>query len=91
MSDALNRFRLDGRIVLVTGASSGLGSHFAHLLASAGARVAVAARRVDKLEALVDSIAAAGGVARALCLDVTNSASVRNCFDELDSWARPTW
>ena len=89
MSDALNRFRLDGRIVLVTGASSGLGTHFAHLLASAGARVAVAARRADKLQALVDSIAAAGGQARALSLDVTNSASVRNCFDELASWGAP--
>lgn len=74
MSDALSRFRLDGRIVLVTGASSGLGAHFARLLAAAGARVAVAARRADKLRALVDSIAAAGGEARALSLDVTDSA-----------------
>lgn len=89
MSEALNRFRLDGRIVLVTGASSGLGTHFAHLLAGAGARVAVAARRADKLQALVDSIAAAGGEARALSLDVTDSASVRNCFDELASWGAP--
>ena len=71
MSDALNRFRLDGRIVLVTGASSGLGTHFAHLLASAGARVAMAARRADKLKALVETIEAAGGEARALSLDVT--------------------
>lgn len=89
MSDALNRFRLDGRIALVTGASSGLGTHFAHLLASGGARVAVAARRADKLQTLVDSIAAAGGQARALSLDVTDSASVRNCFDELASWGAP--
>lgn len=89
MSDALNRFRLDGRIVLVTGASSGLGTHFAHLLASVGARVAVAARRADKLQALVETIAAAGGEARALSLDVTDSASVRNCFDELASWGAP--
>ena len=89
MSDALNRFRLDGRMVLVTGASSGLGTHFARLLASAGARVAVAARRADKLQALVDSIAAAGGEARALSLDVTDSASVRSCFDELASWGAP--
>jgi NAD(P)-dependent dehydrogenase (short-subunit alcohol dehydrogenase family) len=89
MSAALNRFRLDGRIVLVTGASSGLGTHFALLLASAGARVAVAARRADKLQALVDSIATAGGEARALSLDVTDSASVRNCFDELASWGAP--
>jgi NAD(P)-dependent dehydrogenase (short-subunit alcohol dehydrogenase family) len=89
MSDALSRFRLDGRIVLVTGASSGLGTHFAHLLASAGARVAVAARRADKLQALVETIAAAGGQARALSLDVTDSTSVRNCFDELASWGAP--
>ena len=89
MSDALSRFRLDGRIVLVTGASSGLGTHFAHLLANAGARVAVAARRADKLQALVNSIAKAGGEARALTLDVTDSASVRNCFDELVSWGAP--
>jgi len=89
MSDALSRFRLDGRTVLVTGASSGLGTHFAHLLASAGARVAVAARRANKLQALVETIAAAGGEARALSLDVTDSASVRNCFDELTSWGAP--
>ena len=89
MSEALSSFRLDGRIVLVTGASSGLGTHFAHLLAGAGARVAVAARRADKLHALVDGIAAAGGEARALSLDVTDSASVRNCFDELASWGAP--
>ena len=89
MSDALNRFRLDGRIVLVTGASSGLGTHFAHLLASAGARVAMAARRADKLKALVETIEAAGGEARALSLDVTDSASVRNCYDELASWGTP--
>lgn len=89
MSDALNRFRLDGRIVLVTGASSGLGTHFAHLLASVGARVAMAARRADKLQVLVETIAAAGGEARALSLDVTDSASVRNCYDELASWGAP--
>ena len=62
----LNQFRLDGRVVLVTGASSGLGTHFAQLLASVGARVAVAARRADKLQAVVDGITAAGGQARPL-------------------------
>ena len=65
-ADALNQFRLDGRVVLVTGASSGLGTHFAQLLASVGARVAVAARRADKLQAVVDGITAAGGQARPL-------------------------
>ena len=86
---ALNQFRLDGRVVLVTGASSGLGTHFAQLLASVGARVAVAARRADKLQAVVDGIAAAGGQARALSLDVANAESVRACFDELARWGAP--
>lgn len=89
MSAALNHFRLDGRVVLVTGASSGLGTHFAQLLASVGARVAVAARRADKLQSVVDGIAAAGGQARALSLDVSDAASVRACFDELASWGAP--
>ena len=89
IADALNHFRLDGRVVLVTGATSGLGTHFAQLLASVGARVAVAARRADKLQAVVDGVAAAGGQARALSLDVSDAASVRACFDELASWGAP--
>ena len=46
--------RIKGRHVLVTGASGGLGEHFARLLAGCGAAVTVAARRVDKLQALVN-------------------------------------
>lgn len=89
MSGAIDRFRLDGRVVLVTGASSGLGTHFARLLADAGARVAVAARRTDKLQNVVDTIVQAGGQARALALDVTDAASVHACFDALASWGAP--
>ena len=89
MSDALTPFRLDGRVVLVTGASSGLGQHFARLLASVGARVAVAARRADKLQGVVDDIAAAGGEARAFTLDVTDAASVRACLDAVGAWGVP--
>lgn len=89
MSDALTPFRLDGRVVLVTGASSGLGQHFARLLASVGARVAVAARRPDKLQGVVDDIAAAGGEARAFTLDVTDAASVRACLDAVGAWGVP--
>jgi NAD(P)-dependent dehydrogenase (short-subunit alcohol dehydrogenase family) len=50
--DPLSTFRLDDRVVIVTGASSGLGARFARVLDAAGARVVVAARRVDRLEAL---------------------------------------
>lgn len=89
MSDALTPFRLDGRVVLVTGASSGLGQHFARLLASVGARIAVAARRADKLQGVVDDIAAAGGEARAFTLDVTDAASVRACLDAVGAWGVP--
>ena len=89
MSKPLNRFRLDGRIVLVTGASSGLGAHFARLLASVGARVVLGARRAEKLLPLQEQIAAEGGEARAIGLDVTDSASVGQCFDELANWGAP--
>lgn len=89
MSAPIDRFRLDGQVALVTGASSGLGAHFAQLLASVGARVALAARRTDKLQALVERITADGGQARALALDVTDAASVARCFDELASWGAP--
>lgn len=54
--DPLVPFRLDGKVALLTGASSGLGKRMAHVVAGAGARVAVAARRVDRLERLADEI-----------------------------------
>jgi len=69
--------RLDGKNALVTGASSGLGRRFATILASAGARVAVAARRTDRLATLQAEIERAGGRAHAVTLDVTDVASVR--------------
>ena len=81
---SMERFQLKGRRVLVTGASSGLGRHFALTLAQAGASVVVvAARSVDKLGAVVADIKAAGGEGFALRLDVTDAASVRAGFDEL--------
>jgi NAD(P)-dependent dehydrogenase (short-subunit alcohol dehydrogenase family) len=86
MTDRRLLFRLDGQVALVTGASSGLGEHFAGLLASRGARVAVAARRADRLLALVERIAAAGGTARAFTLDVSDPASVQACFSEMSEW-----
>ncbi|MEN9316025.1 MAG: hypothetical protein RIS35_2418 [Pseudomonadota bacterium] len=64
---------LSGQVALVTGASAGLGRRFAKVLAAAGARVAVAARRLDKLEELAAEIRAAGGEALPIALDVTDA------------------
>lgn len=74
------RFDLTGRVALVTGASSGFGAHFARVLAAAGARVVAGARREDRLHRLVDEIAAAGGEALAVAMDVTDAASVAAAF-----------
>ena len=72
--------RLKSRRILITGASSGLGMHFAQTCAKHGARVAVAARRVDRLENLVTELTEAGAEeAVALPLDVTDEASVKAC------------
>jgi NAD(P)-dependent dehydrogenase (short-subunit alcohol dehydrogenase family) len=64
---------LTGQVALVTGASSGLGYRFARVLAAVGAKVIVTGRRLEKLEAVVAEITAAGGTAAALALDVTDS------------------
>lgn len=82
-------FRLDGRVALVTGASGGLGAHFATVLARAGARVVLAARRVEAAQGVADGIVAAGGLAHAVALDVTDSAGVRRCFDAVAAWGVP--
>jgi NADP-dependent 3-hydroxy acid dehydrogenase YdfG len=62
---------LTGQVALVTGASSGLGLRFAKVLARCGAKVALAARRLDRLEALASEIAEAGGRAVAIEMDAT--------------------
>src|SRR6266852_1827964 len=67
---------LGGAAALVTGASSGLGAHFARLLAGNGAKVALAARRIDRLTVLADEIAGTGGRALPIECDVTVPASV---------------
>ena len=74
-------FRLDGKVALVTGASSGLGDRFARVLHEAGARVVVAARRADRLEALAAEL---DGIV-ALPLDVTDDEQVGAVVDEVVS------
>ena len=78
---------LEHQVALVTGASSGLGRHFSVVLAQAGAKVAVAARRVERLDELVAEIRASGGEAVAVALDVSEpdqiTAAVDACTDSL--------
>jgi NAD(P)-dependent dehydrogenase (short-subunit alcohol dehydrogenase family) len=74
MADALERFRLDGRIAIVTGASSGLGVAFAHALAEAGATVVLAARRLDRLQETRDGVEARNQKSLILQLDVADPA-----------------
>ncbi len=74
-------FDLSGQVALVTGASSGLGAHFAKVLANAGAYVVLGARRVDRLEALVAEIERSGGRALATEMDVNDGGSVQAAFD----------
>lgn len=84
------RADLTGRLALVTGASSGLGRHFAATLAASGAHVLLAARRLDRLEADVAALAASGARAGAVELDVTDAASVTRAFDRIaTAWGVP--
>jgi len=78
--DAL--FDIRGKVALVTGASSGLGEHFSRTLATRGATVVAAARRTDRLDALVIEIAKAGDCAIAVHLDVTSRESVDAAFEQ---------
>jgi NAD(P)-dependent dehydrogenase (short-subunit alcohol dehydrogenase family) len=77
---ASDLFSLQGKTALVTGASSGFGRHFARVLAAAGAKVALAARRLEVLERLATEIGDAGGEAVAVAIDVTDRASVARAF-----------
>ena len=72
---------VQGKVILITGASSGIGEACARLLAHKGARVLLGARRSDRLEALVGEIREAGGTAEFLRLDVTSRANTQAFVD----------
>ncbi|MCP1550296.1 MULTISPECIES: SDR family NAD(P)-dependent oxidoreductase [Methylorubrum] len=74
-------FDLTGRHVLVTGASSGLGRHFAGTLARAGARLTLGARRAEALAETVAHVEAEGGQAHAVVMDVTDAGSIERALD----------
>jgi len=80
---------LHGKTALVTGASSGLGQHFARVLANAGAKVVLAARRLDRLQQVEAEIRAEGGQAFAVALDVTDRASITKAFDAAEAALGP--
>ncbi|MEX5586251.1 SDR family oxidoreductase [Pseudomonas urmiensis] len=72
---------IEQKVIVITGASSGIGEATARLLASKGARVVLGARRTDRLETLAMEIRSAGGIADVLALDVTNLDSMQSFID----------
>jgi gluconate 5-dehydrogenase len=80
---------LKEKVAFVTGATSGLGRRFARVLAGAGAAVAIAARRVDRLQALKDEIESEGGRCAAIALDVTDVKRIPAVLDEAEAALGP--
>jgi len=79
----------NGKVALVTGASSGLGARFAKILAEAGAQVVLAARRVERLKELRAEIESNGGAAHLVTLDVTDYASIKSAIAHAETEAGP--
>ena len=85
MSMLNTEFNLEGKIALVTGASSGLGAHFCKILAERGAKVVVTGRREDKIKNVVSEIRKKKGEAISIPLDVTDNNSIKWCFDKVEN------
>jgi len=82
-------FNLQGKIALVTGASSGLGARFAKVLAEAGAQVVLASRRIERLKELRAEIEAGGGAAHVVALDVADYGSIKAAIAHAETEAGP--
>src|SRR5258708_2138262 len=78
-------FDLTGRVALVTGASSGLGARFPEVLPANGPRVALVARRQDRLAGVKSRVVAAGGCAIAVEADVLDRAAMNRAFDAVEA------
>lgn len=85
----LPSFSVTDQVVLVTGASSGIGLHLAEVLAAAGARVALAARRADRLDAACAGIREKGGTCLPVALDVTSRDSIVAALDKVEGELGP--
>lgn len=79
--------KLEGKVAIITGASAGIGEATAIALAAEGAKVALVARRGDRLDALAQKITAAGGEALAIVADITNDDHIQTLVDK----TKTTW
>jgi NAD(P)-dependent dehydrogenase (short-subunit alcohol dehydrogenase family) len=80
--DPLSAFRLDGRVIVITGASSGLGVGFAHAVAAVGGQLVLAARREEQLKAVAEDLRATGAT---VITQVTDVSDAQACADLVDT------
>ena len=89
MTDAFARFDLTGRTAFITGASSGLGAHFAHVLGEAGAHVVLAARRKERLESVATALQEKGITCLTVEFDVTQFDSIGPTLESCEAQGFP--